>query len=188
MAHTLSEVGQVAYPTLIVARKQSEKAKPKFSITMVWHEGTDLSGIEAAIDAVVKKKYPDGPPTRNWRYPLRSGEDKRRDDGTMTPGFLPTDTWAEFWRHEKDKNGLVKPKAPVVGPTRDPIPESDVYAGCTARVLFNPFTYDHPSGNRGVSLGLEAIQKHEDGERVGAPPVDAQSAFSDLAPAEELPF
>jgi len=187
MAHTLSQVGRVAYPTLVVARKQSEKAKPKYSITLVWSEGTDLSGIKAAIDAVTSEKYPDGTPTRNFRYPLRSGEDKRRDDGTMTPGFEPTDTWAEFWRYERDKAGLVNPKAPVVGPNRDPIPESDVYAGCTARVLFNPFCYDR-DGNRGVSLGLEAIQKHEDGERVGAPPVDPQSAFSDLAPAEELPF
>jgi hypothetical protein len=186
MAHSLTPVGQACYPTLIVARKQSEKAKPKFSITVAWSEDTDLSEVKAAIDAVCRKKYPDGIPTRNFRYPLRSGEDKRRDDGSMTPGFKPTDTWAEFWRYEKDKNGLDNPKAPVVGPTRDPIPESDIYAGCTVRVLFNPFCYDR-DGNRGVSLGLEAVQKHQDGERVGAPPVDPLSAFGDL-PVEELPF
>ena len=186
MAHTLTPVGRVAYPTLVVARKQSEKAKPKFSITLVWPEGTDLSSVTDAIAAVTAKKYPDGEPTRNWRYPLRSGEDKRRDDGTMTPGFKPTDTWCEAWRYEKDKNGLVNPKAPVVGPNREPIPEADIYAGCTARLLINPFLYDR-DGNRGCSIGLEAIQKDKDGERVGAPPVDPMQAFGSLE-AEELPF
>ena len=179
MAHVKTPVGRVAYPNLHTPRKRNETAKPRFSITLVWPAGTDLSGVQKEIDAVIAKKYPNGKPG-NFRSPFRLGSEKRRDDGTLPAGFKEDDIFAEFWRYEE--HGA----APIVDAGRAPIPASDVYAGCTARVLCNPFCYNR-DGNKGTSLGLEAVQKHEDGEKIGAAPVDATQVFDSLDP-DELPF
>lgn len=55
------------------------------------------------------------------------------------------------------------------------IDRSDVYSGCYARVCVNFFPYNS-NGKRGVGIGLEAVQKLEDGEPLGGR-VSAEEAF-----------
>ena len=42
---------------------------------------------------------------------------------------------------------------------------SEVYSGCQVRASLNVFAYDR-AGNRGISLGLNNVQKLADGERL----------------------
>ena len=42
---------------------------------------------------------------------------------------------------------------------------SQIYSGCIVRASLNAFAYDR-AGNRGISLGLNNIQKLADGERL----------------------
>lgn len=56
------------------------------------------------------------------------------------------------------------------------INQSDVYSGCYARVCVNFFPYNS-NGKRGVGIGLQAVQKLEDGEPLGGR-VSAAEAFS----------
>ena len=44
---------------------------------------------------------------------------------------------------------------------------SEVYSGCYARVSINAFPFNN-SGNKGVSFGLNHVQKLEDGEPLGS--------------------
>lgn len=55
------------------------------------------------------------------------------------------------------------------------INQTDVYSGCYARVCVNFFPYNS-NGKRGVGIGLQAVQKIEDGEPLGGR-VSAAEAF-----------
>ncbi|MBP1561905.1 MAG: DUF2815 family protein [Oscillospiraceae bacterium] len=55
------------------------------------------------------------------------------------------------------------------------INQTDVYSGCYARVCVNFFAYNS-NGKRGVGIGLNAVQKLEDGEPLGGR-VSAAEAF-----------
>ena len=170
--HNLSPIGRVAYPNIATARKRNETAKPRFSVTLVYESGINLSTMKAQVKKVVMEKYPNGPP-KGFRNPFRSGEDKQKEDGSYTEGFKATDTFCEFWRYEE--HGRV----PTVDAQRNELLPTDVYAGMTGRVSFRAFCYD-TDGNRGVSLGLEAFQKATDGTPIGAAPVNPQTEFDDI--------
>lgn len=58
------------------------------------------------------------------------------------------------------------------------INQTDVYSGCYARVCVNFFPYNS-NGKRGVGIGLQAVQKLEDGEPLGGR-VSAAEAFGSL--------
>lgn len=55
------------------------------------------------------------------------------------------------------------------------INQTDVYSGCYARVCVNFFPYNS-NGKRGIGIGLQAVQKLEDGEPLGGR-VSAAEAF-----------
>lgn len=185
--HKLTPVGRVAYPNLAAARQRNETAKPRFSVTLVFDESVNLTPMKKAVMAVCKEKYPNGLPS-GFRNPFRSGEDKRREDGSLPDGFKATDTFIEAWKYEEHG------KIPCVDAQRNTLVASDIYAGMTARIAYRAFCYS-VDGNKGVSLGLEAFQKHEDGTPIGAAPADPQTEFDDLetrdpppADVEDLPF
>ena len=57
--------------------------------------------------------------------------------------------------------------------------EEEVYSGCYARVVLNAYAYDQ-KGNKGVTFGLQAVQKLGEGERFGGGYVDPDAVFDDL--------
>jgi len=183
----LSPIGRAAYPNVAKARARKPTDKPRFSITLVYPAGTDLTKLKQLAKEVALKKFPGGIPAK-LRSPFRPGEDKRRDDGTMPEGFQPDDIFIEFWRYEEHGN------AKYVDANRNEMLASDIYAGMTGRVAAKASAYD-VDGNKGVSMHLEAFQKHEDGEPIGSAPVDTNAIFDDLETADvaatsvdDLPF
>ena len=54
----------------------------------------------------------------------------------------------------------------------------EVYSGCWGRVSLNFYPFD-VSGNRGVGVGLNNVQKLKDGERLGGARASAESDFGD---------
>ena len=44
--------------------------------------------------------------------------------------------------------------------------ESEIYSGCYGKVSLRAFAYDQ-KGNKGVSFGLQNVQKVRDGESLG---------------------
>lgn len=169
-----SPIGRVAYPNIAVARKRNENAKPRYSVTLVYPEGTDLSDLKAIARKAAEKKFQNGIPD-DLRSPFRPGESRRnKETGNLPEGFLATDIFVEFWRYEE--HGAV----PCVDSNpNNPLLASDVYAGMTGRVFCNASGYN-VDGNRGVSLHLEAFQKAADGEPIGNAPVDPKTAFDTI--------
>jgi len=172
MSNPKSPIAPFAYVALATARQIDENSKPRFSVTQVYPEGTNLSEMKKVAGAAAAKKFPQGIP-KNIRSPFRLGESKRREDGTMPEGFSPTDTFVEFWRYEKDG------QVPCVDQLKNAMLPSDVYSGMTGRVAYRCSAYDY-NGNKGVSFHVEAVQKAGDGTPIGAAPVNPQTEFDDL--------
>ena len=64
---------------------------------------------------------------------------------------------------------------------RDKMPvldASEVYSGCFVRVALGAFAYNN-SGNKGISFGLNHVQKLRDGEPLGGI-TRAEDEFDDL--------
>lgn len=73
----------------------------------------------------------------------------------------------------------------VVDKSVQPIMEADeVYSGCYARVSLNAFPYS-VSGNKGISFGLNHVQKISDGEPLGGR-TRAEDDFDEIDEDDDL--
>jgi hypothetical protein len=62
----------------------------------------------------------------------------------------------------------------------------EIYAGCWGKGILNAYTYENPSGGRGVSFGIRAFQKFRDGEPLGGrQPFDPDKWIVDIEDTSE---
>lgn len=76
-----------------------------------------------------------------------------------------------------------KTRPPVVDQMRNPLVEEDgkPYAGCYVNATINLYAWEHPTGGKGVSAGLRAVQFAKDGESFGAGAVNAEDEFDEVS-------
>ena len=122
-----------------------------YSLVMLFPKDADLSILKAAAAQAAKEKWGDKKPA-NLRSPFRDGDEKELD------GYAGC---IYITAKSKDKPGLVDgARVKIVEPEA-------FYAGCYARATLSCYAYDQ-NGNRGVSFGLQNIQKLRDGEPFGS--------------------
>lgn len=130
---------------------------PKYSACIVIPK-TDkatLTKIQAAVNAAIqdgiKSKWKGKKPV-NLKLPLRDGDAERPDDEAFSGCYF--------------LNANANRAPGIVDLARNPILDrEEVYSGCYCRfsVNFYPFS---ASGNNGVAVGLNNVQKVADGERL----------------------
>lgn len=120
--------------------------------------------VEEAIEAKWGKKRP-----ANLRLPFRDQGEKTFD------GYEEGAVW--FTASSKNKPGLVDAR------NNDIIDEAEFYSGCYARATLRVYAYSN-SGNNGVGIGLQNIQKLRDGEPLSGR-LKAQDEFQPVAGAGE---
>lgn len=106
---------------------------------------------EAAIQEGIKSKWKGKRPPK-LKLPLRDGDEERPDDEAFAGCYFI--------------NANANRKPGVVDLALNPIMDRDeVYSGCYCRfsVNFYPFS---TSGNNGVAVGLNNVQKVSDGDRL----------------------
>jgi len=148
--------------------------EPKYSITMLFPKGADLSALKnAATEAATEKwgadktKWP-----KNLRIPFRNQSEKEFEGYEKDAIFITATS--------KQRPGLVDTNVQEI------IEEKDFYPGCYARATVRAFAYDQ-AGNRGVSFGLQNVQKLADGDPLGGrtrPSDDFEPVQDESAPAE----
>lgn len=151
----ISPIGRVSYPRVFRPEAYNDQ-DPKYSIVLIWpKDGTDLSQLKEDISEAIRKKWGDKPP-RGLKIPVRDGDVEREGK----PEF--EGCWFATFSAKADE-GHAAPT--VVGPDKQPISEASqrFYPGCWARVMYSCYAYD-TSGNRGVGLGLQHVQKCHDDE------------------------
>lgn len=122
--------------------------------------------IKAAVNKAIADKWGAKKPA-NLRMPFRDQGEKTFD------GYEAGALW--FNASSKQKPGLIDAAA------NDIIDEAEFYSGVYARATLRVYAYD-ASGNRGVGIGLQNIQKLRDGEPLSGR-LKAQDEFEPVAGA-----
>lgn len=164
---------RVSYPYVFKPQqpmKGSEGKDPKYSVVMLFKKGEDLSKLKAAAQAAAVEKW--GADQAKWpknlRVPFRD-QGEKESEGYEEGAVFVTAT-------SKAKPGLVDANLNHI------IDESEFYAGCYARATVRAFAYDN-AGNRGISFGLQNVQKLRDGESLSGR-VKAEDEFQPIASAD----
>lgn len=146
---------RVSFPNVLRPGKPMQPgAEPKYGVTMLFPKGTDLSAMKKAAEAACLVAW--GPDTSKWPKNFRK---PFRDQGEKE--FEGYEAGAVFVTATSSKRpGLVDAQVNEI------LEEKDFYPGCYARATVNAFVYDK-AGNKGVSFGLNNIQKLADGEPLG---------------------
>ncbi len=137
--------------------KSINGSEPKYSCSLLISkkDKATLSRIRTAISDLMKD--PDAiatwkNSTKNLKTPLRDGDTERDDDAYADHYFL---------------NANSKQKPQIVDRDRNPIyDEEEVYSGCYVQAVITLFPYNQ-NGNKGIGVGLNAIRKIKDGDRLG---------------------
>lgn len=183
MARMHSPEGTARYVNLLTPRQRKDakgvaQGDPKYQITLIFDEDTDLTAMKAEAKRVGIEKF--GPKfvelvkkgKINW--PFGDNADKVDDDDNPILGFEKPGTFVGF--KTKDKPGIVDDQAEPI------MDKSDIYDGMRARVSCRCFAYDNES--KGVAFALINVQKLGDADRLSGDP-SAEDDFKPAKPAKK---
>ena len=121
--------------------------------------------IEDAIQEGISSKW-NGKKPANLKLPLRDGDEERADEAPEYEGmyFLNANSTQKPGIVDRDLTEILDPE--------------EVYSGCWGRVSINFYPFNS-SGNKGVGVGLNNVQKLRDGDRLGGTRAKAEDDFGD---------
>lgn len=146
-----------------------EGQEPKYN-TAILIPKTDTVTLEKINKAIATelellKAENGGKEPKKWHNPLKDGDVEYPEDENYA-GMM------YLRAASKIKPGIVDADA-------EPIMEQDeFYSGCWGRASLNFFKFKVPT-NQGVGVGLNHVQKLEDGEHLGGTRSTAQDDFAD---------
>ena len=142
-----------SYPAVFEA-KENLNGKLKYSVSMVFPEGTDMAPLKKAARAAVVAKF--GTDKSNWpkkiKMPFRDGNEDKDGEGVYKNATFVS-------ANSNNRPGIVDRNMNEI------IDEDDFYPGCLARATVN-FYYFDKSGTKGIACGLNNLQFLKDGERL----------------------
>jgi hypothetical protein len=155
MSKVVTPIGTLSFPAIFEPElnPNNPSAPAKYSTMIVFKPGTDVSSLEALVDAAITEKFGDKVPS-NLRNPMRDGEEKEHLGGAFVEGAKFLTAKSKF------VPGVV---GADLGAIIDP---SEIYPGVEARIQVSAFAYSM-NGNNGVAFSLSNVQKVRDGERLG---------------------
>lgn len=149
------------------AIEEGQEKKYSVSIIIPKKDKKTLKKIKEAIAAALeegKAKFGGSIP-KNYKNPLRDGDEEREDDEVYEGAMFIN-------ANSTRKPGLVDED---VNPIMD---REDFYSGCYGRASVNFYAFN-VSGNKGIACGLNNLQKLEDGDHLGGSPDSAETDFGD---------
>lgn len=148
------------------AINDGDTAKFSVSVLIPKTDKKTLKKVEDAIQAAMelgKAKWGGKIPAA-LKKPLRDGDEERPDD--------------ESYAGMMFLNASSTTKPGLVDENLDPImSREDFYSGCYGRASLNMYPF-FVSGNKGIAVGLNNLQKTRDGESLGGTKSSAADDFS----------
>ena len=151
---------------------QPDSAK-RYSVRAVFMPGSDLSELKKDAAAAASEKWGVNVP-KTMRSPFR----KNAELDTPVAGVPDDAIVMTFSANEDRRPGVVDAKL------QDILDDAECYSGAWYRAQVRAFAYEQ-SGNKGVSFGLQNLQKLREGEPLGGR-LPASKAFTAVeSPAGE---
>lgn len=139
---------RVSFPCVFTA-KSFKSGAPKFSLVMLFDKNADLQDMNAICREAAEEKWGTNLP-KGLGMPFHDGAEKEYAgyEGTI---YCPATSLQMPGLIDQQRNAILS--------------ENDFYPGCYARATVVAFAYD-TAGNKGVSFGLQNVQKMADGDRL----------------------
>lgn len=166
----------LAYPNLFkpsLMKGETDQSKAAYSVTAMVPKGSDLALLLDRVNEVGVEKHGKN---AKFKKPFVKTEDQQGKISEFAEEF-PTLLRVS----SKSKPGVVFPNGK---PCDDP---EQVYSGRKARISVNVFGWSHPTGGKGVSLGLGNVQllDHGDPLPLGGGRIAAEAEFEPVEVAGE---
>ena len=178
----LTPIFRAAFCALFKAVKpknsQPDKA-PEFSIRACFPPDTDLSAMKAAASEAAREKWGDKLDDKKFVEKMNSPFSTNDELDNPIQGI--GDDWIimTFSAKEAHRPGIVDKKL------QDILDEEEVYSGAWFRAQVRAYAWEN-TGKKGVSFGLQNVQKIKDDEQIGAGRMPASKAF-EAVPDEDAP-
>lgn len=145
---------RASFVHLVKPRAAAEGAPEKYSLMVVLPESDPktapfLADLQARCDAVAKEKF-GGKLPKKMRLPFRDGDEEDNRPEWAGCVVFPASASLEF-----------KPQI-VDTDLQEIIDPAELYSGAWYRVSLRPYAWEHPTGGKGVSIGLVNVQKVRD--------------------------
>ncbi len=177
-------IGTISFPRLFVqtaGKKDDGSASYDVQFIIPKSQREDVKALLIAIQKVGKAQFGDN--WKKFRQPLRDGDKEKDDlaeDGT-TKGEKYPERLGCFFINARSTRPVG-----VVDRQRVPITEpSDIYGGCKAKINISFYPYNK-SGNTGIGVSLNGVQKIADGDSFGGTRPSVESMFELLDEDEDL--
>jgi len=162
-------LGYANLTKLTLMKGETDQEKARYSTSMLFNDKADLSElIKLVNETAVEKWGADYAKKFKVKKPFLKVEDFPKMSELVEKGFTIMIRVSS------------KTKPEIRLANKMPADESDVYSGRWALITVNAFTYDHPTGGKGVSLGLQNVQLLDHDDRLGGGRASADDQFENL--------
>lgn len=176
MAKFKTPVFRVAFPHVFEAKQRNNQGKAKFSVAMLFdpvaikqdpQQQKLLDAMKQAVTDACMEKWNKIP--GKFKKPFKKGDEQisgKTDE--VYDGFTGM---VVVYSNSDTKPGLVDQGMNAI------IEPGEFYGGVYAQATVSVFAWDHPTGGKGVSFGLQNIQKVRDGDSFGGGKSDPNEDF-----------
>lgn len=171
---------RMLYPNLfkaVLPRGETDQDKARFQISLLFPTTADLTLLKAAVQTVLEEHVTaKARQTTKIKLPFLKTEDQPR-----------LADYAEEYPVLIRANARIKPD--VINPAgnrelKEDEDADEVYGGRWCRVSIRPFWFDHPTGGKGVSFGLQNVQVLDHDEPMAGGRVRGLGEFEPVATAD----
>ena len=178
----LAEV-TVLYPHVFephLAKGSGSDAKATYQLTVLLPAEYDCSGLERLALAVATKAFGANAAAMLQAGAIKSPFRRQAEKALQGKDGYSTDPNARYVNAKSERQPGVMDQR--VQPLLDP---SKIYGGCVCNVQLNCFAWNHPTGGKGLSFGLQNVQLVRDGKPLGGGTnPDPKTIFKPLAMPE----
>ena len=160
--------GRMLYPGLFtpaLPKGETDQAKASYQLTLIFPKAADMAILSAAVNDAITAKWGAGP----YKFKVKKP-------------FLKTEDQPRFAEHADEypvmlRAGTKQKPASVFASMKPCTTEEEVYGGRWAQMSLNAYAWDHPTGGRGVSFGLNHVMLLDNDEPLGGGRVRVEDAF-----------
>lgn len=149
-----------------------EDGSERYSICMLFDEGEDISEIVKLLKEVKVEVFGEKFKGK-LNNPIKNGDTDI--DTSRFPNF----------EGKQYINCSTMYMPAIVDGKKVPINPSEIYPGCKCKAIINSYGYNTPT-NKGLAVGLQAIQKVADGEKLGGGAKDFTTMFEVVESSETV--